>query len=449
MKKLTRYILIEHIAPFFFAFFTITFLLVIDYVPKIIDHVIDKDISVWVALELVGLNLAWMLALSVPMSVLVAVLMAFGRLTSDFEITAIKASGINLIRVVMPLLVAGGLITYGMIQFNDQVLPDLNKKARHLWGDIATMRPTLVFRSGVFITDIPGYLVLIDKINHKTSRVEGVRITETKDPGKPQIIVAEYGFMKMLDNNRTMQFTLHNGEVHALDLAEPGNYRRLDFETQVINIAEAKSELKRTDSEYRTDREMGLAQMQGNVDRAKAAMGPFREKIYQSVNEKADYLFADTFSFPMSEAASDSAAVEAVKRNAEAFYRLVQRNRDQIEAQQRVVNKYSIEIYKKYSIPAASLAFILIGVPLAVRTRKGGMGVAISISILLFVVYWAFLIGGEDLADRGLVSPFWAMWSANILIGIVGVYLLYKVLTEKPVLSWFRERKKMRRVKET
>ncbi len=442
MKKLTRYILIEHIAPFLFAFFTITFLLVIDYVPKIIDHVIDKDLSIWVALELVGLNLAWMLALSVPMSVLVAVLMAFGRLTSDMEITAIKASGINLLRIILPLLVAGGAITYGMIQFNDRILPDLNKQARHLWGDIAAMRPTLVFRSGIFITDIPGYLVLIDDIDHKTSRVDGVRINETKNARQPRIIVAEYGYLQMLNNNRTMQFTLYNGEVHELDTEKPENYRRTDFESQVINIGETGSELKRTDSEYRTDREMGLEQMRGNVERAQAAIPPFEEKIQASLAARADMLFADTFSWPMKDVRSDSAALHVVQRDAEALSRTVERNREQVAAQQRIVNKYQIEIYKKYSIPAASLAFILIGAPLAVMTRRGGMGVAIAISILLFVVYWAFLIGGEDLADRGLISPFVAMWSANILIGAIGLYLLYKVVTEQPVLAWLRGSKK-------
>ena len=173
MKILTRYILREHIGPFFFAFFTITFLLVIDFVPKIIDRVIDKDIDLMIVLELVGMNLAWMLALSVPMSVLVATLMAFGRLGSDFEITAIKASGINLLHVLIPLMVAASIITLGMIGFHDKVLPDLNKKARTLLGDIQSMRPTLVFQSGIFITDIPGYLVLIDRIDHATSYVEG------------------------------------------------------------------------------------------------------------------------------------------------------------------------------------------------------------------------------------------------------------------------------------
>ena len=379
---MTRYILMEHLGPFIFAFFTITFLLVIDHVPRIIDHVIDKDISIWIALELVVLNLAWMLALSVPMAVLVAVLMAFGRLTSDFEITAIKASGINLMRIMMPLLVAGTLIMVGMIQFNDKVLPDLNKKARLLWGDVAAMRPTLIFRSGIFISDIPGWLVLIDKIDHATSRVEGVRITETKNRTKPQIIVSEYGFMKSLDNGQSLQFTLYNGEIHKLDTEEPENYQRLEFQKHVINITDAGSEFIRTDQEYRTDREMNIAQMIINVERAENTIGPFKDKIHTTLNKKFDYLYCDTFVFKGNDTLAEEAAYEKIKQNALSQYQVIQRSRQQITAQQRMINKFSVEIYKKFSLPAASLAFILIGAPLAVISRKGGWE-WLSLSLLL------------------------------------------------------------------
>ncbi|MBU8934371.1 MAG: LptF/LptG family permease [candidate division Zixibacteria bacterium] len=437
MKKLTRYILREHIAPFLFAFMAITFLLVIDYVPKIIDHVIDKDLSIWVALELVFFNLAWMLALSVPMSVLVAVLIAFGRLTSDFEITAIKSSGIHLMRVIAPLMVVGCVLMVGMIEFNDRILPDLNKRARLLWGDIAAMRPTLVFRSGVFISDIPGYLVLIDKVNHTTSRVEGVRITDTRNATKPQIVVAEYGFLESTDNGMNMQFTLHNGEIHKLDTEEPANYRRMAFDKHVLNVAGPGTELKRTAQDYRTDREMPIDQMQATVDRALATIGPFEEKITNQLGRRFDFLFSDSLAPPVDTTIDDIAAFERIQRQAANQYKVVQRSRQQIAAQTKLVNKFTIEIYKKYSIPAASLAFILIGAPLAVISRRGGMGVAIAISIGLFVLYWAFLIGGEDLADRGLVPPFWAMWSANFLLGGIGLFLIYKVVTEKPIFSYF------------
>ncbi|MDH4158372.1 MAG: LptF/LptG family permease [candidate division Zixibacteria bacterium] len=438
MTILSRYILKEHIAPFLFAFFTITFLLIIDYVPKIIDHVIDKDLSFAVVFELIALNLAWMLALSVPMSVLVATLMAFGRLTSDFEITAMKASGVNLLRVLVPVLIAGGVISGLMIEFNDRVLPDLNKKARLLWGDISVMRPTLVFKSGVFISDIPGYLVLIDRIDHSTSRVEGVRITETKDKFKPRIVVAEYGYLKMTDGGRNMQFTLYNGEVHSLDTKEPDNYRKVDFQEQIINIAGTSSELVRTDSDYRTDREMPISQMKQQVTQAENAIAPFQEKISTQLSTSFAGLFSDSFVGDSGEAVSDSVALAAVRQQASALNQQVERTARQIEAQERVKNKYMIEIYKKYSIPTASLAFILIGAPLGVMSKRGGMAMAIGISIVMFVIYWAFLIGGEDLADRGIVSPFWAMWGANILLGTVGLYLLYVVVTEKPVFSFFR-----------
>jgi len=441
MRILALYILREHFAPFIFAFFTITFLLVIDFVPKIIDRVIDKDIDPLVVLELVVLNLAWMMALSVPMAVLVATLMAFGRLSADSEITAVKAAGINLLYVLVPLLFAAALVAGGMIEFHDQILPDLNKKARTLLGDIQAMKPTLIFESGIFITDIPGYLVLIDKVDHTTSLVEGVRISETKDPMHPRLIVAEDGFLEMTDNNRNMRFTLNNGELHTLDIQNPENYRKLDFVEQVINVSGTGSELVRTESEYRTDREMDIKQMVDQVNQSRNSMNPARQRIDTYIMKKLDYLMAEPFEFNYKDTVSDKGALNLVKSDANVMVRHVERNRQQILAQHRIADKYSIEIHKKYAIPSASLIFVLIGAPLGVMTRKGGMGMAVAISIGLFIVYWAFLIGGEDMADRGLVSPFWAMWSANILIGALGLYMIYKVVTEKPMFSFFRRTK--------
>lgn len=439
MRILARYILREHIAPFLFAFLTITFLLIIDYVPKIIDQVIDKNLSLWVVLELIGVNLAWMLALSVPMAVLVATLMAFGRLSSDMEITAIKACGVNLLHILIPLLLAASVLAFGMVQFNDQILPDLNKRARMLWGDISAMRPTLIFRSGIFVTDVPGYLILLDDINHATSRVDGVRITETKIPTKPRIIVAEYGFLKMTDNGKNMEFTLYNGEVHSLDTQEPDNYRKVNFQNQVINITGTPSELVRSDSDYRTDRERNIDNMRQMVGEAQALIQPFRDKINTSLPEKVKYLLAEPFEFRPHLVLTDSAALFGAKLDANALAKMVSRSREQMVAHAKTVDKFQAEIYKKYSIPAACVVFIVIGAPLGILSRKGGMGTAISISIALFIIYWAFLIGGEDLADRGIVSPFLAMWGPNIMLGALGLYLMYIVVSERPVFSFFRK----------
>ena len=442
MKILSRYVIKEHVGPFLFAFFMITFLLVIDLVPRIVDKVIDKDLSWVVVLELVGVNLAWMLALSVPMAVLVGTLMAFGRLTADFEIIAMKASGVNLLRILIPLLLAAGVITVAMSLFSDRILPDLNKRSRTLWGDISAMRPTLVFRSGIFITDIPGFLVLVDHIDHATSRVEGVHITETRAGSAPRVVVAEYGYLKMLDDNRTMNFTLYNGEIHTLDLKEPSNYRRIDFKEHVINVADAGSGLVRSDSDYRNDREMPIAMMQEQVDASVAAMAPLRKTIHETLGTKMTLLFADSIFLQAPEYQTDSAAVQNIRADAAALVTEIERNNLNIFGQKKAANRYLTEIHKKWSIPAASFAFILLGAPLGILSKRGGMGIAIAISIILFVIYWAFLIGGEDLSDRGMLSPFLAMWAANILMGLIGVFLFYLVLTEKPIIEFLRRPRK-------
>ena len=107
-----------------------------------------------------------------------------------------------------------------------------------------------------------------------------------------------------------------------------------------------------------------------------------------------------------------------------------------MEMIEKQIDQYSVEIYKKYSIPIACIVFVLVGVPLGIMSKRGGFGIAATLSFGFFLLYWAFLIGGEKLADRGLLSPFWGMWSANILLGILGVYLTVRVGKESVVIDW-------------
>ena len=112
-----------------------------------------------------------------------------------------------------------------------------------------------------------------------------------------------------------------------------------------------------------------------------------------------------------------------------------------LEAKKNEINKYEVEIYKKYALPAACVVFVLIGAPLGTMTRKGGFGVAASISLFFFLIYWAFLIGGEKLAERNFFSAFWGMWSANILLVIAGTFLTIKAVREAVTIkfTWIRK----------
>ncbi|MDD4053177.1 MAG: LptF/LptG family permease, partial [candidate division Zixibacteria bacterium] len=279
-NTLARYILREHVGPFAFAFVIITFILVIDFVPNLVDMVVGKNLQASVILKVFFYQMGWMIALSVPMSVLVATLMAFGRLTGDLEITAIKSSGIHVMRLIYPVLLAGAVLAVAMIYFSNDVLPDLNHRARVLMQDVRRMRPTLKIRSGAFMTDIPGYILLIDSVDYTTSHLTGVKILELGQKQKaPRTIVSQTGVLTFAENGRDLIFDLYDGEIHEFDEKNSENYRRLAFKTQKIIVTDVSSDFEESGDSYRTDREKSSKEMLADIRQWREGMRPYRDRI--------------------------------------------------------------------------------------------------------------------------------------------------------------------------
>jgi lipopolysaccharide export system permease protein len=439
MYILSRYILKEHLGPFLFAFFVVTFVLILDFIPNVIEMAIGKDLDVFTILWVFVLNLAWMLALSVPMATLVATLMAFGRMTSDFEILAMKSSGIHVISLIRPVLIASLFLAAFMVWFNNEVLPDANHEARVLMGDIRVTKPTLSIKSNIFLNDIPGYVILIKDIDHKTSRIKDVTIFDQKDSKNPRTILAEHGRLEYLDGGAVLSFELEDGEIHEPVSDSPDKWQWVKFEKQTFNIRDVSRSLKKTSSSsYRGDRERSSEDMLGEIRKWRNRIEKSRVTAYRKVENENRRLLDGV--------SNDHLDVRKMfyrKAVMLSFQRAVDIERDLRQSvksmahTQELINKYLLEVHKKHSLPAACIVFVLIGAPLGILARRGGMAISIGISIALFIVYWAFLIGGEELSDRGFVSPFVAMWAANILLGIVGIVLLFKVMTEKKLITEF------------
>jgi lipopolysaccharide export system permease protein len=248
--------------------------------------------------------------------------------------------------------------------------------------------------------------------------------------------------MNYSPDGRTLILKLSNGEIHEVDPIDARKYRRTAFEEQTFYLGGVEDELTRTSSDYRTDREKSSAQMREDIAVWQQAIIPHRKEINRVCSTTVSALFLKApesavpeISLPLADGAFMPAADSAVARQraldrAHRVGSLLQREEAAITNQERLINQYLIEIYKKYSIPAACVVFVLIGCPLGVRARRGGFGVGIGVSLGLFLIYWAFLIGGEELADREFISPFMAMWSADLLIGLVGLILLWSVTSE-------------------
>jgi lipopolysaccharide export system permease protein len=422
-----RYILRALAGPFLFSLTTLMFVFLLQFIMKFIDQLVGKGLTAWVIIELVALSLAWMLVLAVPMSVLVATLMAFGDLSSRNEITAMKAGGVSTYRMLLPAALAAGVIALLLVEFNNYVLPESNHRLKTLTMDIRRKKPTINLRDGVFSSDIPGYSMLVRKTYENSNDLDGVTLFDCTNPGLAVVITAEHGTISFSSDYRTLLLDLRIGEIHQLDLQQPALYRMIRFERHRIAMNVEGFDFTRSSESViqRGDRELGARAMLAVVD----SLSGLRDSL------GAD-LRAQVAANPAFNPDTASVAVRAGQRDMRTLGTAITNDVYRMEMLDRQIDQFMVEVHKKYSIPVACLVFVLVGVPLGIMARRGGFGTAATLSLGFFVVYYACLIGGEKLADRDLLSPAVGMWSANALIGLVGLLLTIRAARETIVIDW-------------
>ncbi len=427
-----RYILAEHIAPFFYSIGIITFIFIMDLVINMLDSILSKGIGPLVVLEFFVLNLAWMTALSVPMACLVSTLMAFGKFSADHEVTALKSSGMSLYRMMMPPLLGSAIIAIAMLLFNNTILPESNHRISTLTSDISRKKPAALLRAGIMLSDFEGYRILIGRLDAKASTMEDIKIYEDVRGAIPALTLADRGRLQYIQNGDYLQFTLYDGEIHRYDLKDPKKYFVARFEKQVLNIRNNNRELQRTTREFRGDREMNVAMMKDMIRDKQRERGITLKETARAQREAM--AARNELQKPATAKGKPVVAPDSLRFREKQ--RTVARLQGIAREQKKFINKYLVEIHKKYSIPFACLVFVLIGAPLGVKARTGGMGVGTAYSFAFFLLYWVCLIGGENLADKDLISPFWAMWAPNFLVGGWGLFLLRSTAREGTVFSY-------------
>ncbi len=445
-----RYILKSHISPYLFGFSVITFVFIMDFIYRYLDLFIGKGVEFLVVLEFFILSLGHMFALIIPMSVMPATLMAFGQLSADNEITSLKSSGVSLYRIIAPVMLASVLLSGALVYFNNYILPESNHRLLALMIDIGKMKPTMNIKENIYSQSIEGYTLLIQEKNDKTGDIKGVQIFERNREGVPVIIVAEKGKMKYVKSKNLLRFDLENGEIHRMpNPNDVSTYRKTKFKQYTLNIHDSERDLKRTERSYRGDREMTvemmrarIAEINRDIDRSlkrmnQTALGPVKETFSK--------LFPEMFGGNAQEEPGGQKgrpAPDPARSRYEALHsvkKTLQKMENDIavmESKKNQINRYKVEIHKKYSIAFSCIIFVLIGSPLALLSGKKGMTMAIGVSILFFVIYYVFLIGGEKLADRGYVEPWLAMWLPNIVFGIVSIALIHQTVQEAKTINW-------------
>ena len=442
MRLLPRYIARELVLPFIFALGIIVFILFINFFLRAVDRFLGKGLDLLTILEYLFLNLAWIVALAVPMAVLIATLMSFGRLSEDNEINALRSSGISFLTILRPALVFGAAVCLLLIIFNTRILPEMNFNARLLAGDIRKMRPGLDIEPGHFIDNIPDYSMIIRGKNGNL--MEDVRIFSKESKDVQTSIYSETGELSTLDDAIIM--TLYDGEIHELDLDNYNNYRRINFEKHVITIPADDLMINRRDTANRSDREMTVALMQEKKVKFAERKQRVEERLQETIKKVTDLdILPENFADAQKllnryneEIKQDTAMTAAQMRLKERRLRSLERQAKNefrlLDSYTRSWNKYAVEIHKKFSLPVACILFVLVGAPLGTLSQRGGFAVAITLGFGFFLIYYIFLIGGEEMADRNIVSPIIGMWTPNVILAFLGGYLtLHSVRERAPI----------------
>lgn len=454
MKIFHRYILKEHLFPFTLALIVLLFVLLTNFLLRVVDRFLGKGLGLGVLVEYVALNLAWIAALAVPMAVLVATLMSFGRMSRDNEVTALRTSGLSYAAILRPALMFGTLICLALIYFNNQVLPEANHKARLLSADINRKRPDLAVEVGYFVDDLPSYGMLVR--GREGTVFKDILIYSKDNRANQMTIFADRGTMEIIDD--AILLYLEDGEIHELALPDYSEYRRLKFKRHRIVVPVDNLYLERRESELRGDREMNIQMMLGKINDYRRKIETVKTRIANRISSQTPYALSAELTQEEALAVVDrwqADIADSTGLSKQDSVRLMRRagnlgrgltgDFNLLRSYLKGINRYQVEIHKKFSIPFACIVFVLVGAPVGIMARRGGFVVGTSLSLGFFVIYWALLIAGEELADRGLLSPLLGMWTPNILLAFMGIFLMWQIQTENRVwrldiLDFFRKK---------
>ena len=440
------------------ALLVLVFTLLVNFLLKSIDRFLGRIDDIWLLFEYMFLNLGWIAALAVPMAVLIATLMAFGRMSSDNELIAIRTSGIGYRSLLFPSLIFGIIIAVIMTYFNNYTLPEMNHSARLLSSDIVRKHPGLTFSEG-FNDDLPGYTIHISRIIDGI--YQDVTVYDTRQNASQRTIIAKTGMPKIIANQNLVMLDLLNGVIHEKG-KEESEYRQIFFDSYQVLIPVDNLNFSRRDSDIRGDREMTFPMIKTKITKYHDKIEELKERVstrlakenlflesFETLTHKAFILqineskesvisFLDSYHQTVKdslELENNRTQIGRLDRRIKKVNRGINDDFKYIASCKKNINKYSVEFHKKFSIPFASIVFILIGAPIGIITRKGGFAVSAALSIGFFIVYWGFLITGEEFADRGYLSPHLSMWLPNYILGSIGAYLCYYTSREQQYLK--------------
>ena len=464
IKKLDIFILKGYLQLFAGTFFICLFIFLMQWFWKYVDDLVGKGLTWDVLAKFIWYSGLTLIPLSVPLAVLLACLISYGNFGERFELLAMKASGIPLIRILMPVLILSVLICGGSFYFQNNITPEATKQLYTLLWSVRQKSPELDIPEGIFYSDIPGYNLYVEHKDKETGMLYGVMIyTNTESYEDTQIVIADSGRLQNTADKTHLKLTLYDGERFKNMDNQSGAmlrasipYMRESFIEEVDYIAfntqfnmwdanlfagnaQAKNlrEINRGIDSLRTRTDSIGHSIYDNAKRSYLAssLSPGRKdsaKIVKAATEIApfDSLFAQLRDDQKS-AAWKNAFSRAETMKAECEFRSSCYTSD-LNTQLR---RHLMESQKKFTLSLACLLFFFIGAPLGAIIRKGGLGIPVVVSVIFFIFYYIINVAGENNAKVGAWDAYFGEWLSSMVLLPIGGWLTYKANSDSVVFN--------------
>lgn len=463
IKRLDGFVLKSFVPLFAMTFFIVLFIVLMQFLWKYVDDLVGKGLELKVIAELFFYAAVSMVPMSLPLAILLASLMTFGNLGEKFELTAMKASGISLLRVMAPLIVLVGTISIGAFFFQNNVLPPAQVKMWTLLFSMKQKSPEVEIPEGVFYDQIPGYNLYVGHKNRDNGTLCNVMIYDVSRGGEnATILLADTARMAFTKDSRYLYLHLIKGEqfenlreMQASDINIP--FRREEFADKQILIP-FDMNFNRMDDEGMRKQYVGknIAELRHTIDsvnrRVDSVGADYGRELmaqpYAGVRRRMDFkgveplpIVASTRGMNLDTLLNQlgSSKEVAVIRDA----RIMARNKAEeyqfkslnMADDLRSIRRHEIELVKKFTLSVACLIMFFIGAPLGAIIKKGGLGTPLVISVLLFLVYYIIDNTGYKMARDGRWPVYFGMWVSTMALTPLGVFATYKAMNDSALFD--------------
>lgn len=466
IKRLHWLVLKSFLPLFAMTFFIVLFIVLMQFLWKYVDELVGKGLEISVIAELFFYAAVSMVPMSLPLAILLASLMTFGNFGEKFELTAMKASGISLLRVMMPLIILVSSISVGAFFFQNDVLPRAQVKMWTLLFSIKQKSPETEIIPGVFNSQIPNYNVFVKDKDQNTGMLRGVMIYGVSGGGaNATILVADSAHLSLTKDRRYMFLHLFNGEQFE-NLREqlPGDrnvpFRREEFlDKQVLIPFDVN--FNRLDDDQMRKQYVGknISELRQTIDSVSAKVdsvgdvyavelqmlryGGLTKDIERGTNKPMPYR---PVAMPAKVPDLDSILAAMPANQASDLLQTARRSAllkaDEYEfkslnmaEENKSIRRHQIELIKKFTLSVACLIFFFIGAPLGAIIRKGGIGTPLVISVLLFLVYYIIDNTGYKMARDGRWPVYVGMWISTAVLAPLGIFATYKAMNDSVLFS--------------